>query len=40
VLCAAGSAGEVHDVDLEKIRTLIRQQRLSDHEGKYNKKVE
>jgi len=36
----AGSAGEIHDVDLEKIRTLIRQQRLSDHEAKYYKKVE
>jgi len=37
---AAGSAGEIRNVDLEKIRTLIRQQRLSDHEAKYYKKVE
>ena len=37
---AAGSAGQVHDVDLDKIRTLIRQQKLSDHEAKYYKKVE
>jgi len=37
---AAGSAGQVRDVDLEKIRTLIRQQRLSDHEARYYKKVE
>jgi hypothetical protein len=37
---AAGSAGQIHDVDLEKIRTLIRQQKLSDHKADYYKKVE
>jgi spermidine synthase len=37
---APGSAGKVRNVDLEKIRTLIRQQRLSDHEARYYKKVE
>ena len=37
---AAGSAGEIRNVDLEKIRTLIRQQKLSDHEAQYYKKVE
>jgi hypothetical protein len=37
---APGSAGQIHDVDLDKIRTLIRQQKLSDHEADYYKKVE
>ncbi len=37
---APGSAGEIHDVDLEKIRTMIRQGKLSDHEADYYKKVE
>ncbi len=37
---AAGSAGQIHDVDLEKIRTLIRQQKLSDHKADYYKKLE
>ena len=37
---AAGSAGVVRDVDLEKIRTMIRQNKLSDHEADFYKKVE
>ena len=37
---APGSAGRIHDVDLDKIRTLIRQQKLSDHEADYYKKLE
>ncbi len=37
---AAGSAGQIHDVDLDKIRTLIRQQKLSDHKADYYKKIE
>jgi len=35
-----GSAGRVRDVDLEKIRNLIRRKRLSDHEAEYYKKLE
>jgi hypothetical protein len=37
---AAGSAGQIHDVDLDKIRTLIRQEKLSDRQADYYKKVE
>ena len=37
---AAGSAGVVRDVDLKKIRTMIRQNRLSDHEADFYKKIE
>ncbi len=37
---AAGSAGVVRDVDLQKIRTMIRQNRLSDREADFYKKVE
>jgi predicted membrane-bound spermidine synthase/Na+-translocating ferredoxin:NAD+ oxidoreductase RnfG subunit len=37
---ASGSAGVVRDVDLKKIRTLIRQNRLSDHEADFYKKIE
>ena len=37
---APGSAGVVRDVDLQKIRTMIRQNRLSDHEADFYKKIE
>jgi Na+-translocating ferredoxin:NAD+ oxidoreductase RnfG subunit len=37
---AAGSAGVARDVDTEKIRTMIRQNRLSDHEADFYKKIE
>ncbi|MBN2490685.1 MAG: hypothetical protein JXQ29_07540 [Planctomycetes bacterium] len=30
-----GAAGTLRDVDLERIRELIRQQRLSDHEAEF-----
>jgi hypothetical protein len=34
----AGVAGEPRDVDLEEIRRLIREGKLSDHEAEYYKK--
>ncbi len=36
----ATSAGQPRNVDMQKIRTLIRENKLSDHEAEYYKKVE
>ena len=33
----AGAAGQPRDVDLERIREMIRQKRLSDHEAEFYK---
>jgi len=37
---ALASGGQPRDVDLERIRTMIRQQKLSDQEAEFYKKVE
>jgi hypothetical protein len=34
------SAGQVRDVDLQRIRTMIEQKRLSDREAEFYKKIE
>jgi len=36
----AGSAGQVRDVDIQRIQTLIRQNKLSDREADFYKKTE
>ena len=36
----ASSGGQPRDVDLKRIRTMIQQQKLSDHEAQYYKKAE
>lgn len=35
----AGVAGEARDIDVEKVKDLIRQRHLSDHEAEFYKKV-
>jgi len=37
---SVSSGGEPRDVDMQRIRTMIRQKRLSDQEAEFYKKVE
>ncbi len=37
---SASSGGQPRDVDLQRIRTMIRQNKLSDKEAEFYKKVE
>jgi len=39
-VAAAASAGQVRDVDLQRIRTMIEQKKLSDREAEFYKKIE
>jgi hypothetical protein len=39
-VAAAPSAGQPRDVDLQQIRTMIRENKLSDHEANYYQKLE
>ncbi len=37
---AVSSAGQPRNIDLQKVRTMIRENKLSDHEAEYYKKAD
>jgi hypothetical protein len=39
-ISVSASGGQPRDVDLQRVRTLIRERRLSDKEAEFYKKVE